>query len=80
MFDALTSERPYKQAFSLEKALKIMAEGHGSHFDPNLFDRFTVMAEALDRRYAGREDEGLQQELAQDTARYFAAAREQLLC
>ncbi|HAA57557.1 MAG TPA: two-component system response regulator [Myxococcales bacterium] len=40
VFDALTSERPYKKAFSLEKARSIMQEGKGSHFDPQLLDIF----------------------------------------
>jgi len=41
VFDALTTRRPYKDAFSNEQALAIMAEGRGSHFDPRLYDVFT---------------------------------------
>ena len=40
VFDALTSERPYKKAFSLEKAFDIMAEERGKSFDPELLDAF----------------------------------------
>lgn len=40
VFDALTSERPYKKAFSLDKTLGIMTEGRGDFFDPNLLDIF----------------------------------------
>lgn len=40
VFDALTSERPYKKAFSNDKAIQIMKEGRGSFFDPNLLDIF----------------------------------------
>ena len=40
VFDALTSERPYKKAFSNEKALNIMKEGRGKHFEPRLIDLF----------------------------------------
>lgn len=40
VFDALTSERPYKKAFSNEKALDIMKEGRGKHFEPQLIDLF----------------------------------------
>ena len=36
VFDALTSERPYKKAFPLEKAQAIMIDGMGSFFDPDL--------------------------------------------
>ena len=40
VFDALSSERPYKKAFPLEKSLAIMEEGRGEFFDPSLFDLF----------------------------------------
>ncbi|WP_462325451.1 HD-GYP domain-containing protein [Desulfoplanes sp.] len=40
VFDALTSERPYKRAYSNTEALEIMQAGRGSHFDPNLIDLF----------------------------------------
>jgi putative two-component system response regulator len=40
VFDALTSKRPYKDAFPNEKALQIMEEGKGKHFDPALLDVF----------------------------------------
>jgi putative two-component system response regulator len=40
IFDALTSERPYKKAFPLEKALEIMKEGKGKFFDPSLLELF----------------------------------------
>lgn len=36
VFDALTSERPYKKAWSVEDALALIAENSGSHFDPKL--------------------------------------------
>jgi putative two-component system response regulator len=40
VFDALTSARPYKKAFSNEDALRIMKEGRGKHFEPGLIDLF----------------------------------------
>ena len=40
VFDALSSERPYKKAFPLEKTLGIMEEGRCEFFDPNLLDLF----------------------------------------
>ena len=40
VFDALTSERPYKKAFPLEKTISIMAAGKGEFFDPVLLDIF----------------------------------------
>ncbi|MBC8459302.1 MAG: two-component system response regulator [Deltaproteobacteria bacterium] len=40
VFDALTSKRPYKEAFSLEKSYGIIREGRGNHFDPDVVDAF----------------------------------------
>jgi putative two-component system response regulator len=40
VFDALTSERPYKKAYPLEKTISIMAAGKGEFFDPLLLDIF----------------------------------------
>ena len=40
VFDALTSERPYKEAWSREKALALICEQRGKQFDPRLVDVF----------------------------------------
>jgi len=40
VFDALTSERPYKKAFSLEKTLEILKEGSAKHFHPDMLALF----------------------------------------
>ncbi len=40
VFDALTNERPYKPAFSNEESLKILKDGSGVHFDPQLIEIF----------------------------------------
>jgi len=40
VFDALTSERPYKKAWSLDKALVYIQEHSGTQFDPELVDVF----------------------------------------
>ncbi|MDE2594546.1 MAG: HD domain-containing protein, partial [Burkholderiales bacterium] len=34
VFDALTSERPYKKAWEVERAVDFLKENSGSHFDP----------------------------------------------
>ena len=41
VFDALTSERPYKKAWTVEAALDMIKENRGRHFDPALVDIFT---------------------------------------
>lgn len=40
VFDALTSDRPYRPALDSQEVLHMMREGRGSHFDPALFDLF----------------------------------------
>lgn len=40
VFDALSSERPYKKAFPLNKTIGIMEEGRNEFFDPELLDLF----------------------------------------
>ncbi len=40
VFDALTSERPYKKAWSVEEAFEFVRDQSGRHFDPNLAERF----------------------------------------
>jgi putative two-component system response regulator len=40
VFDALTSERPYKKAWPVEEAVRFMHENSGSHFDPQCIDAF----------------------------------------
>ncbi len=41
VYDALISRRPYKKAFSDDKALEIMKKGSGSHFDPEIIKSFS---------------------------------------
>lgn len=44
VYDALTSKRVYKKAIPHEEAIKIMVEGRGTQFDPNLIDIFLEIA------------------------------------
>ena len=62
VFDALTSSRPYKIAFSNDRALGILREGRGTHFDPIILDIFlTHFSEVLQiqREYCDPELEAL---------------------
>ena len=40
VFDALTTDRPYRRAFSVDEALSMMTKDIGVMFDPELFPRF----------------------------------------
>jgi putative two-component system response regulator len=45
VYDALVSRRPYKEPFSHEKAVEIIASGCGTHFDPALSNVFLAAAQ-----------------------------------
>ncbi|MDR0951957.1 MAG: response regulator [Oscillospiraceae bacterium] len=45
VYDALVSERPYKKAFTHEKATQIILAESGTHFDPKLTDAFKNIAD-----------------------------------
>ena len=47
VFDALSSKRPYKPAFSREKCLAILEEGRATHFDPDVLDAFLARLEDI---------------------------------
>lgn len=47
VFDALTSKRPYKGPFSAERALAIIRDGRGSHFDPDVVDAFFAIQDEV---------------------------------
>ena len=40
VFDALTSKRPYKDAYSIEESFQIIRKSSGAHFDPDVVDAF----------------------------------------
>jgi putative nucleotidyltransferase with HDIG domain len=40
VFDALTTDRPYRPAFPIDEAMTMMATNSGKMFDPDLFARF----------------------------------------
>ncbi|MDD2679234.1 MAG: diguanylate cyclase [Candidatus Omnitrophica bacterium] len=45
-YQALTSDRPYRKAYSKQKAMKIMQEGSGRHFDPKIVGLFLKILQA----------------------------------
>jgi putative two-component system response regulator len=56
-FDALTSVRPYKQAWTVEKTMEILREEAGKHFDPALVLKLeAVLPEVLKVREQYAED------------------------
>lgn len=47
VFDALTSVRPYKDAWPVEKAVDLIRRERGKHFDPQLVDCFLDSLDAI---------------------------------
>jgi response regulator RpfG family c-di-GMP phosphodiesterase len=51
VFDALTSVRPYKKAWTVEDAIELIKKEKGKHFDPGLVDKFvSILPEILEIR------------------------------
>lgn len=49
VYDALISKRPYKEPFSHTKAVEIINEGSGHHFDPEIVEAFNQVKEEFKR-------------------------------
>ena len=60
VFDALTSDRVYRKAFTVEDAVQMMREQRGRHFDPVLLDAFMEVL--------GRTGPDAREELGSDPA------------
>jgi two-component system response regulator RpfG len=52
VFDALTSVRPYKEAWSIDKALEYVSEESGKHFDPDLVTAMLSIRTLLEKIHA----------------------------
>ncbi len=52
VFDALTSVRPYKEAWSIDKALEYMQDESGKHFDPEIVTALLLMRGELEKIYS----------------------------
>ena len=58
VFDALTSERPYKKAWNVEAAVDHLVAGSGTHFDPQCVQAFlTAWDEVMTIKQRYREDD-----------------------
>lgn len=57
VFDALTSERPYKKAWPLDEALRFLEQGRGRHFDPLCVEAFLAgWEEVLEVRHRFQDE------------------------
>ena len=56
VFDALTSKRPYKKAWTFDEAIHFLRQNAGTHFDPLLIDLFTADLDDVHAIYTLYED------------------------
>lgn len=71
VFDALVSARPYKPPMLLESALAIIRKDAGKHFDPEMVDAFTKIAEGVQSELASANNAELRRRLDATIAKYF---------
>lgn len=74
VFDALTSQRPYKAPMPLDAALAIIRRDAGSHFDPALVAAFAEIAPALHREIGQAGETALHAMLREQAMAYFLRA------
>ena len=86
VYDALTSKRIYKTAFSPDEARQIIVEGAGTHFDPEVVQAFRavaddfattchLLADATDNEHAVTLPPAWQRELDDGTGQGILARR-----
>jgi putative two-component system response regulator len=59
VFDALTSERPYKKAWDFARAIEFLREGAGQHFDAACVEAFLARIDEVTAIHARFQDEEL---------------------
>jgi HD-GYP domain-containing protein (c-di-GMP phosphodiesterase class II) len=75
VFDALTSERPYKAALPLDEVLTMMLQERGRHFDPRILDLFIALAPSLYKGIGKASYPSLTRMLSVVVQNYFFNAR-----
>ena len=71
VFDALTSQRPYKKPMGIETSLEIIRESSGSHFDPALVDVFCPLATQLHGELSNRDEAAIAAVMRELVGTYF---------
>ena len=79
VFDALTSQRPYKAPLSFEEAMSLLEQGRDRHFDPELLDLFQRIARPLHDEFGNRDDEHPRRKVLEIGEQYFKQELETLL-
>jgi len=71
VFDALCSKRPYKEALPLDEVMTILHQDSGSHFDPELLDRFSNIAKTVYDTIASASEEEIKELMKNKVRRHF---------
>ncbi|WP_413203454.1 HD-GYP domain-containing protein [Rhodospirillum sp. A1_3_36] len=71
VFDALSSERPYKPPFPLDRTLSILEEGRDSHFDGRVLDAAFAVLPQIRHDLEGLETQAVEDRADHLLARYF---------
>jgi HD-GYP domain-containing protein (c-di-GMP phosphodiesterase class II) len=71
VFDALTSKRPYKEAWTPVDAIAVLKRDCGTHFDPKLVKVFTMIAPDIYQKINGIKEQQLEAMLQHRITRYF---------
>ncbi|MFA5116055.1 MAG: HD domain-containing phosphohydrolase [Candidatus Omnitrophota bacterium] len=56
VFDALTSKRPYKEAYGFDEAVELIKEGSGTQFDPAVVRAFLKRIEKIKQVWQATQD------------------------
>lgn len=79
VFDALTSERPYKAAYGFDEAMRLLELGRGVQFDPAVLDAFRRIARGLYDEVAHSAEAELKDALQRIFQAYFTADIEMMM-
>jgi HD-GYP domain-containing protein (c-di-GMP phosphodiesterase class II) len=71
VFDALTSERPYKKPMPVDRTLALLEEGRGGHFDGGVLDAFRAIMPQVHREISDSGDRGVEALAETILSRYF---------
>jgi len=71
VFDALSSERPYKKAFPLNQCMEILNKEAGVHFDPELVEIFTEEVAPIYNRLFAMDESAMINWLEDKSLFYF---------
>jgi len=75
VFDALTSQRPYKVPWTIDDAIDHLVQKSGQHFDPKLVQLFVKIVPTIYRELSNMEENQMVKMLQQRIADYFLTTK-----